>query len=101
MSQYIRALLPFALVVSSAVAVVPAYAQDGELSSSNTTSETEVAPSELNKADGATESQPSLTAEELKKKNGNLSAQAPDNKPSESRVPIFSRIFPFAPLMRQ
>ena len=106
MRQYIRPLLPLTLIVSATMAVVPVNAQESAISESTTNSEvisstTEVNSDELTQDNSSDNSQSVVDGEESTNKNGNITAQKPENPPKSDRIPVFSRIFPFAPLMRQ
>ncbi|MDJ0801026.1 MAG: hypothetical protein QNJ51_30185 [Calothrix sp. MO_167.B12] len=109
MDQYIRTLLPLVLVVSSTVVVVPSYAQDNKVSSNTDSTDTsevmyttdETTPSELNNSNSSTNSQSSTISKKAKNNDSSVSTQTPAKKSPSTRIPIFSRIFPFAPLMRQ
>ncbi len=107
MHQYNRNLLVFALATVSALIVTPCYAQnvaEANKSSADNSTMPSASISETTTSTNATLTSNSDSSKDSAKANTTVVSQndsLPTTPKANPRVPVFSRIFPMAPLMQQ
>jgi hypothetical protein len=107
MHQYNRNLLVFALATVSALIVTPCYAQNAAEANKSSADNSTMPSASITEAAASTDTTVVSNLDDSKDSTKTNSAVISQNNSQSTtpkanpRVPVYSRIFPMAPLMRQ